>query len=580
MSVTEHWEFKSDNPVMPNRISSDRVQSRSSAIVHTAKAWAVAFDFQDSGALASLSLADTSKAPENVRRALAFYQTWEEQDLGNARILKVPLSRTTAWAVYTSTDGDDGFLEMFDARGKLLASGVTAPPPAGVNWDATAGAVRNRLLEGSSQNEIAEFAAAVDGFRQNPPGQNAVTRTEMNSALKHLVEKHTDDVLDKTEKAALLKTALEVPLHQTARQLAEKMAAFYSTPAEVKLTGLRQTPLEKGEIASAKVSQKGFPPRFQTVQTLALSAWNLRPSQVMVATPTGAIAHLMDTGLKKAEASSMLNKLQPHQTLYTGQLFEDGPAGIPITRGLAVFSVDEANRTIKALRMPKTDDAESVRQDLSKRLQREYTIPQTVADAVAIDSPNGPVLTVRWQPPTGGTLSCDLDTSSTPMGISNLSLPQLPGSTEEALSQRMSGQKVLSYANEGNTWWVAHQPIAGGPVSTSAITIEIGGDTGAIAPKNFTRADVERARNLALGLARIHGEGMVSDPSYTDAQRLEVALKTRFRPLEDMKSQDASSPAWVQGTDVLQFELPSVWGDNAIFVTFTRNGQVRLEDMN
>ena len=31
-------------------------------------------------------------------------------------------------------------------------------------------------------------------------------------------------------------------------------------------------------------------------------------------------------------------------------------------------------------------------------------------------------------------------------------------------------------------------------------------------------------------------------------------------------------------TDRAQFVLPRVWGDNAVFVTFQKNGTVRVED--
>jgi hypothetical protein len=64
--------------------------------------------------------------PEEVRTAHAYYhQHYTQADIGSARVYRVPTGRKTTYAVRVTTDGDDGYLEVYDERGGLLAAGRT-----------------------------------------------------------------------------------------------------------------------------------------------------------------------------------------------------------------------------------------------------------------------------------------------------------------------------------------------------------------------------------------------------------------------------------------------------------------------
>lgn len=70
--------------------------------------------------------ADRATLPKGVREAYEFYRTrFEDADLGSAREYAVPVAGATTYAVRVRTDGDDGYLEVYDAKGKFLAAGRT-----------------------------------------------------------------------------------------------------------------------------------------------------------------------------------------------------------------------------------------------------------------------------------------------------------------------------------------------------------------------------------------------------------------------------------------------------------------------
>jgi hypothetical protein len=64
--------------------------------------------------------------PEPVRQAHEFYkQHFEDADIGWARALQVPAGDRTTYAIRVHTDGDDGYLEVYDDQGGFLAAGRT-----------------------------------------------------------------------------------------------------------------------------------------------------------------------------------------------------------------------------------------------------------------------------------------------------------------------------------------------------------------------------------------------------------------------------------------------------------------------
>lgn len=64
--------------------------------------------------------------PESVRASQAYYsQHFEQTDLGCARVYRVRAGSKPTFAIRVKTDGDDGFLEVYDEKGGFLAAGRT-----------------------------------------------------------------------------------------------------------------------------------------------------------------------------------------------------------------------------------------------------------------------------------------------------------------------------------------------------------------------------------------------------------------------------------------------------------------------
>jgi hypothetical protein len=65
--------------------------------------------------------------PRSVQKAYAFYKEQvQDEDWGNVYLLQVPVEGVgPTYAVRVTTDGDDGWLEVFDAQGRNAGVGRT-----------------------------------------------------------------------------------------------------------------------------------------------------------------------------------------------------------------------------------------------------------------------------------------------------------------------------------------------------------------------------------------------------------------------------------------------------------------------
>jgi hypothetical protein len=62
--------------------------------------------------------------PEEVYAAHQFYiQHFTDADIGSDRVYKLPVGNEEVFAVRTTTDGDDSYVELYDAEGNWLAAG-------------------------------------------------------------------------------------------------------------------------------------------------------------------------------------------------------------------------------------------------------------------------------------------------------------------------------------------------------------------------------------------------------------------------------------------------------------------------
>jgi hypothetical protein len=73
-----------------------------------------------------LDQSNRSKVPKSVTDAFDFYYSKvEEKDLGSVWVYKVEVDGKATYAIRVSTDGDDGWLELFDQDGENLGSART-----------------------------------------------------------------------------------------------------------------------------------------------------------------------------------------------------------------------------------------------------------------------------------------------------------------------------------------------------------------------------------------------------------------------------------------------------------------------
>ncbi|MGC4120029.1 MAG: hypothetical protein QM765_36705 [Myxococcales bacterium] len=96
-----------------------------------------------------------AKLPKGVQEAFNFYfQHVETEDWGSVSAYKLNLNGQQLYVVRTGTDGDDGYVEVFNFAGKRLATGLQGYKDDGhggfvptTTWDAKLGAVRTKVTE-------------------------------------------------------------------------------------------------------------------------------------------------------------------------------------------------------------------------------------------------------------------------------------------------------------------------------------------------------------------------------------------------------------------------------------------------
>ncbi|NJK79106.1 MAG: YbjN domain-containing protein [Chloroflexaceae bacterium] len=78
----------------------------------------------DTDFLESYVLENPMDTPQTVHAAYEYYHHHiEARDIGVVRVYRMPTEHGETYAVYTTTDGDDGWLELYDAAGERLGGG-------------------------------------------------------------------------------------------------------------------------------------------------------------------------------------------------------------------------------------------------------------------------------------------------------------------------------------------------------------------------------------------------------------------------------------------------------------------------
>lgn len=594
---------------MTSRIGAVAPASSSSlSLTQAVRMWAEGFNFGSASSVGRIDV-PRAQAPTTgssaMQRAYALYRTWEDNDLGSVRLLKADVGGKDVYALHTTTDGDDGFLELYSAQGSLLASGVTGFDAQGrrnVTWDAKPGAVRERVAPRDVSPSVTSFADAIDQARGAGSASGAtVSKAELVAAAKHLVGSELSTAsVDGYENARLNHVLADAStkLTSSSRAYAAALGQLYSDGPAAALSNYSKKPLgasgfsATAQLASGTVATSKAPPTLNTFIALSRRAFDALPTQVVPLTRTEAQKLLREAGASSTEAKAAVDAVADAKgQVYAGRFFEQGNDWVPKSKGLALFGVSQDGRTLKALNVlakpppPSAVDPKAVVEQLLG-VSRDVSV---VSRAV---TPAGEQLDLRWRPTWGGALEAKLTVPSDG-GEPVLSGVKVPHPLEEGLrtglAQRLDEalgrpQKVLGWvgadSSAGVAFVAAHQDAAGGPVKMSTIRIAMGGATASVTPYN--PSSEARARELALVLARAHAHQLVADPSVPEAARLEVALRTGWAMPQDLSvpPPDESAVGFDPAKERYQFQLSSVWGDNAVFVTFAKNGQLRIEDFN
>jgi hypothetical protein len=160
---------------------------------------------------------------------------------------------------------------------------------------------------------------------------------------------------------------------------------------------------------------------------------------------------------------------------------------------------------------------------------------------------------------------------------------------ENTLKATAPGATVLGYvervdARSGRAEFLTAYatPRASGGRDVRLATVDPASVPPSVKPAALTGADELTARGLALMMAKRQAYELVA-ASGEDAPKLEYHLRTAaLKPssLARITQPADSAVGFDPTTDAFQFQLPRVWGDNAVVVTFAKDGAARLEDVN
>ncbi|MBI5548226.1 MAG: hypothetical protein HY901_30470 [Deltaproteobacteria bacterium] len=587
--------------------------SSSTSLTSRARSWAEGFDFGDASAVENLEVArpEAERAgPATLQRAYALYRTWEDNDLGSARLLRTTAATQTLWALHTTTDGDDGFLELFSEKGTLLASGTTGFDAEGrraIRWDPTPGAVRERVAPRDVSESLTAFHdAVVEAEQPSSPSGAKLTVQEVRDAARKLVgEELTTASVDGYENAALRRMLADSwsRLTSSSRAYADKLCGLYADAPTATVGDMSQAPVGTGsewsrdaKIARGTASSGTVPPGIYTLSQLTRQAWSLFPTQVVPVTKAEAQHLLRESGATTSEARAAVLALADSKgTLYAGRTYSQGSDGVQKDAGLALFGASADGRALAALHVSARQTT-PVGADPREVVRNLLGVDREVEVLARRQTPAGEQLDLRWRPPSGRVIEAKL---TVPSGggepaIDGLQLPPMPEpDLAQGLAQRLQTalgepREVLGWVGRDNSqgpgFVVAHRPTSDGPVTLSTVRIHVGGETATVTSKamSTSASDKQLARDLAIELARTHAAQMVADPELPDAARLEVALRTCWAQAADLEAPppDESAVGFDSAIERYQLMLGGVWGDNAVFVTFAKNGGVRIEDFN
>jgi hypothetical protein len=560
------------------------------------------------------ALAETT-GPSQVQQAYALYKTWEDRDLGSARVVKADVDGRVVFGVHATTDGDDSYLELYSARGELLASGVSDAAGA-ITWDQPGTMTgRDRIAPRAGSASVVAFHSAItDGVDVGSALGPRLSVDEARRGARQLIGSELSMAsVDGEERAAIGRALADG--HDTtpaARSFLLRLSDVHgttgpkalrnieSTPLLATLAGASASSLSSSTLMTATVSGRKDAPRLQAFSELTRATLGQLPTQLTPATPSEAQALLKAAGATSNEAKGAVQGALAgldHPQLFTGAVFSldaSSSLSVPRQEGVAVFASSGDGKRIAAIVVPQAQPSSAGPQAAI----RTITGVDRPIDGLTVVAPG--IFDLEWRPKNGGRITARLNlTDPQRPQIEQSSVPPVVEAGLRALLEADlqtslgSPVTVLGFVGRDTTAGpgsiVAHRPQgAPGPVTLAEVRVRPdfanGGRIVTVTPRRLGTGAADRTlgQDLALLLARAHAATLVADPAVGDDARLEVALRTGDSQTTGLVALTAAdSPVGFDpALHRAQYMLPSVWGDNAVVVTLARDGSVVVEDVN
>jgi len=581
-----------------------------------ARAYAEDFDFEgDSSTEVPRDEAATT-GPTWVQRAFQLHHSWEERDLGSVRLYKWTVERYRVWAIRTSTDGDDSFIELFDGYGALLASGIGGfePDPDSesgfhpiITWDDTPGAERDRIAPVDFSGDVTRFWSEVADSQAADSPSGATTSTSEARALAEilLAGPASTDPLDGWEKATMWRALADraINLTTTARSALDSQTRFYQnrfqqlgtvTAAQMSTLGLPSSMSTRVKAARAPVTgDVALTGQSELIRVTA--RLGVMPTGEAPASVTALRSAAIRVGCTETQAASLLHAIGADASgarIFVGSAFTTGSDFFPVIQpGSLWFVASPATGRVWAVRLiPSGETAAGWDAKAEAAIAAATGVTRDARLVQLRPRDGGAYLDLEYARPDGGVLAIVLWLANSGQADAAIRAyspgldPELRQNLADTIQSKLGGPAVdVVGANtaDGSTYLALYRAGTSATVRLARVDFVANTVTRLTLQSDSSPVPTAELAALALSAARQRAETMVADAG--DMALVEVLLRTAWKTPEDLVriTDPADSPVgYDPATEVAQFMLESVWGDNAVVVTYAKVGTVRVEDVN
>jgi len=580
-----------------------------------ARAYAEDFDFEGDSSTEIPREEAATTGPSWVQRAFQLHHSWEERDLGSARLYRWTVERYRVWAIRTSTDGDDSFIELFDADGGFLASGVGGfePDPDSesgfhpiITWDDTPGAERDRIAPLDFSGDVTRFWSEVADSQASDSPSGSTTSTSEGRALAEilLAGPASTDPLDGWEQATIWRALADraISFTSTARSALDSQTRFYQnrfqqlgtvTAAQMSTLGLPSSMSTKVKAARAPVNgDVALTGQSELVRVAA--RLGVMPTGEAPASATSLRQAAIRVGCTDSQAAALLHAIGADASgarIFVGSAFTSGSDFFPVIQpGSLWFVASAATDRVWAVRLiPSGETAAGWDARAEAAITGATGVTRDARLVQLRPRDGGAYLDLEYARPDGGVLAivlwlptsgqADVAMRSYSPGLD----PELRQNLADTIQSKLGGPAVdVVGANttDGSTYLAIYRS-GTTPARLARVDFVASTVTRLTLTSDSSPVPTAELAALALSAARHRAETLVADAG--DMALLEVLLRTAWTTPDDLDriTDPADSPVGFDPTtEVAQFMLAGVWGDNAVFVTFAKVGTVRVEDFN